>query len=459
MVGYDREDLVSGRINWTELTPPEWRDGDARAVAEIRRTGTIPAYEKEYFRKDGSRVPVLVGAASLENGAYGVAFVLDLTERKAAEEAVRESEERFRTLTQFSFEVYWETDAQHRFVRQEFSERYSDAPQPGSEIGKTRWEVPYLEPDEEAWRNHRETLDAHLPFRDFELARPVAAGGRRYVSSSGLPVFDKAGRFNGYRGVARDITERKRASEALREAQMQLAHANRVATMGQLTASIAHEVNQPIAATILNAETGLRWLGADPPDLDEARQAFGDIMRDGNRAGAVLGRIRALIKGAPRRNERVEINAAIREVVELTRGEAMKNRVVVQTDLGDDLPLVPGDRVELQQVILNLILNAIEAMSATSEGSRELLITKGRNESDDVLVAVRDSGPGLAPAALEHLFRAFHTTKANGLGLGLSICRSIIEGHGGRLWASANSPRGAVFQFTLPVNQDVAARQ
>jgi C4-dicarboxylate-specific signal transduction histidine kinase len=279
------------------------------------------------------------------------------------------------------------------------------------------------------------------------------------VSSSGLPVFDKAGRFNGYRGVARDITERKRASEALREAQMQLAHANRVATMGQLTASIAHEVNQPIAATILNAETGLRWLGADPPDLDEARQAFGDIMRDGNRAGAVLGRIRALIKGAPRRNERVEINAAIREVVELTRGEAMKNRVVVQTDLGDDLPLVPGDRVELQQVILNLILNAIEAMSATSEGSRELLITKGRNESDDVLVAVRDSGPGLAPAALEHLFRAFHTTKANGLGLGLSICRSIIEGHGGRLWASANSPRGAVFQFTLPVNQDVAARQ
>ena len=457
MVGYDREDLVSGRINWTELTPPEWRDGDARAVAEIRTTGTVPAYEKEYFRKDGTRVPVLVGAASLENGTYGVAFVLDLTERKAAEEALRESEERFRTLVQFSFEVYWETDAQHRFVRQEFSERLS--PPPGSEIGKTRWEVPYLELDEEAWRIHRETLDAHLPFRDFELARPVAAGGRRYLSSSGLPVFDKAGRFNGYRGVARDITERKRASEALREAQMQLAHANRVATMGQLTASIAHEVNQPIAATVTNAEAALRFLSTRPPDLDEVRDALGWIVRDGDRAGAVLGRIHALVKGAPRRNERVEINAAIREVVELTRSEAMKRGVVVQTDLGDDLPLVPGDRVELQQVILNLILNAIEAMSATSEGSRELLITKGKNESDDVLVAVRDSGPGLAPAALEHLFNAFHTTKPNGLGLGLSICRSIIEGHGGRLWTSANSPRGAVFQFTLPVNQDVAARQ
>jgi PAS domain S-box-containing protein len=457
MVGYDREDLVSGRINWMELTPPEWRDGDARAAAELKMTGTVPAYEKEYFRKDGSRVPVLVGAASLENGTYGVAFVLDLTERKAAEEAVRESEERFRTLMQFSFEIYWETDAQHRFVRLE-SERISDAPPAGSEIGKTRWELPYLEPDEEAWRSHRETLDAHLPFRAFELARPVAAGGRRYVSTSGLPVFDKAGRFNGYRGVAQDITERKRASEALREAQMQLAHANRVATMGQLTASIAHEVNQPIAATVLNAETGLRWLGADPPDLDEARQAFGDIARDGNRAGAVLSRIRALIQGAPRRNERVEINAAIREVVELTRSEAIKNGVVVHTDLGDDLPVVPGDRVELQQVILNLILNAIEAMSATNEGSRELQITKGKNETDDVLVAVRDSGPGLAPAMLEDLFKAFHTTKPNGLGLGLTICRSIIEGHGGRLWASANSPRGAVFQFTLPVNQDVAAR-
>jgi C4-dicarboxylate-specific signal transduction histidine kinase len=202
----------------------------------------------------------------------------------------------------------------------------------------------------------------------------------------------------------------------------------------------------------------LRFLSARRPDLDEVRNALGCIVRDGDRAGAILGRIRAFIKGAPRRNERVEINAAIREVVELTHNEAVKNGVLVQTDLGDDLPRVPGDRVELQQVILNLILNAIEAMSTASEGARESLITTDKIESN-VLVAVRDSGPGLTPAALEHLFKAFHTTKPNGLGLGLSICRSIIEGHGGRLWASTNSPLGAVFHFTLPINQDDAARQ
>src|SRR5271166_3092159 len=264
----------------------------------------------------------------------------------------------------------------------------------------------------------------------------------------------------------KDITDRKRAeaeareSERLyRETQMQLAHANRVATMGQLTASIAHEVNQPIAATVTNAQTGLRWLGAEPPNLDEARQALDRIVRDGARAGAVVGRIRNLIKKAPPSDECVEINAAILEVIELTRSETIKNGVSVQTDLAEGLPLISGDRVELQQVILNLTLNALEAMCEMSEGSRELLIKTGKTESGDVLVAVGDSGPGLAPAALEQLFKAFYTTKPNGLGLGLSICRSIIEAHGGRLWASANAARGVVFQFTLPVDPDIASRQ
>ena len=261
----------------------------------------------------------------------------------------------------------------------------------------------------------------------------------------------------------KDITERKRAEAEARESerryretQAQLAHANRVATMGQLTASIAHEVNQPIGATVTNAQAALRWLGAKPPNLDEVRQALSRIVRDGGRASAVVHRIRNLIKKAPRSDEGVDIDAAIREVIELTRSEALKNGVLVRAELAGGLPPVRGDRVELQQVILNLILNAIEAMSETTEGPRELIITTGKAGSGEVLVTVRDSGPGLAPAALENLFKAFHTTKPKGMGLGLSICRSIVEGHGGRLWASANSPRGAVFQFMLPSHQDDA---
>jgi C4-dicarboxylate-specific signal transduction histidine kinase len=220
--------------------------------------------------------------------------------------------------------------------------------------------------------------------------------------------------------------------------------------MGQLTASIAHEVNQPIAATVTGARAALRWLDRRPADLEEARQALAQIVKDGIRAGDVIGRIRDLIRKAPPRKDRVEINEAIREVIELTRGEAVKNGVSVQTKLANGLPLIHGDRVELQQVLLNLIINAVEAMSGVSEGARELLVSTGKAQAGDVLVAVRDSGPGLTPATLERLFEPFYTTKSSGLGLGLPICRSIIEAHGGRLWASANVRRGTIFQFTVP---------
>jgi PAS domain S-box-containing protein len=338
IVGYDREELLSGRIRWTDLTPPEWGERDARAVEVLKTIGAIPPYEKEYFRKDGSRVSVLIGGALFaEGGNQSVAFVLDLTDRKWAEAEARDSERRYR------------------------------------------------------------------------------------------------------------------------EVQTDLAHASRVSTMGQLTASIAHEVNQPIAAAVINAEAAQRWLSAQPPNIHKVSESLAFIVRDCTHAGEVIGRIRALIKRAPPRKDAVAINDAILEVIALTRSEAANNGVSVRTQLADDSPLVQGDRVQLQQVILNLIVNAIDAMRSLREGNRDLLICTQKAEPNGVLVEVRDSGPGFAPTTIEQLFEAFHTTKPGGLGLGLSICRSIIEAHGGRLWASANEPRGAIFQFTVPAQSGSAS--
>jgi NO-binding membrane sensor protein with MHYT domain len=251
------------------------------------------------------------------------------------------------------------------------------------------------------------------------------------------------------------LFERKRAEEALRQAQAELAHVNRVTTMGQLAASIAHEINQPITAVVANASAGLLWLAAQPPDLEEVRDAFDRVIKAGNQAGEVMGRIRALIKKAPPRKEDLEINEAILEVIALTHGEVVKNGVSLQTQLAAGLPFVQGDRVQLQQVILNLIINAIEAMSGVSEGSRELLIGTGKDALSGVLVAVQDSGPGLNPESFDRLFDPFYTTKPGGMGMGLSICRSIVEAHGGRVWASRTAGPGVTVQFTLPVGEGV----
>ena len=247
--------------------------------------------------------------------------------------------------------------------------------------------------------------------------------------------------------IALEIIRRERQQGQL---QTELAHANRVATMGQLLASIIHEVKQPIASTVINAQAALRFLERRPPHLEQAQRVLAELVHDGMRASDIVDGIRALSQKAPSRKERLDINAAIRGVIELTRGEAVANGVSVQMDLAQGLPLIEGDRVQFQQVILNLILNAIEAMSGADDGTRELLISTGKAEPNGVHVGVRDSGPGLAPAALERVFDAFYTTKSSGLGMGLTICRSIIEAHGGRLWATGHTPRGAFLQFTIP---------
>jgi signal transduction histidine kinase len=251
------------------------------------------------------------------------------------------------------------------------------------------------------------------------------------------------------------VVERTRelmlASDALREAQTELAHVNRVRTMEQLAASIAHEINQPITAAVTNAEAALNWLGGQPPNLAEVRQALGSIVEDGKRAGDVVGRIRSLIKKSPPRKDDLEINQAILEVIALIRSEAVKHSVSLRTQLAAGLPHVHGDRVQLQQVILNVIVNAIEAMSGVSDGLRELLIGTRKDGLGEVIVAVQDSGPGLSRENLERLFDPFYTTKPSGMGMGLSICRSIVEAHGGHIWASPTAGQGATVQFTLPV--------
>jgi PAS domain S-box-containing protein len=335
MVGYSRGDLLSGSLRWTDLTPGNWRDRDERAIAELQATGILQPFEKEYFRKGGDRVPVLIGGAFFEGSKNeGVAFVLDLTERKRTEEELR-----------------------------------------------------------------RREMD-------------------------------------------------------LRKAQAELAYVTRVTTMGELTASIAHEVTQPIAGVLTNSSSCLRWLAQmeqDSENLDEARKALQRIMRDGKRAGDVIARIRTLFKKTETLKEPLDLNEAIREVVDMTRNEMDKRRVRLRLDLAIELPPILGDRVQLQQVMVNLILNAMEAMSIPEVHSRELAIGTDVRAEVEILVTVRDSGPGLQPERMEQVFAPFHTTKPGGLGMGLSISRSIVENLGGRLWATSNDGPGATFQFTIPV--------
>jgi PAS domain S-box-containing protein len=591
MVSHNREDLVLGRIRWADLTPPDWRDRNNARIEQQKSSGRFEPFEKEFTRKDGSRVPILIGGATFEEGGnQGVAFVLDLTERKCVEDALREREAQLavarRELRQMIDTIpipvaSYSADARRDFVNAAWKQYtgLSDEAALGTEWsvvahpddvvvgdkmwrdalatgeawhteervrradGQYRWfcidrvaardengeiikwygtaydiedrrraedalrESEYrlrqiietvpgllwsLAPDGEPTYFNQRFLDYFgKPFKDFKhggwlaLIHPDdvqetertfsqaiqtgssyrgvlrfrrADGEYRWHEGRGEPLHDLQGNIVQWYGLSVDIDEAKKAEDRLRrseshlaEARLELAHANRVATMGQLTASITHEVNQPITAAVTYALAARRFLSAKPPNLREVDEALSLIVKEGNRAGEVVGRVRALIKKAPARKDAVEINDAILEVIALTRREAANYGISVRTQLAKGLPRVQGDRVQLQQVLLNLIINAIEAMHEVDEEERELLVDT-RNEPDGVSVEVRDSGPGFASAALERAFEAFYTTKSDGLGLGLSICWSIIEAHNGRLWASPNVPRGAIFRFTVPAH-------
>jgi PAS domain S-box-containing protein len=451
MVNHDREDLVSGRIRWADLTPPDWRDRNNARIEQQKNSGRFEPFEKEFTRKDGSRVPILIGGATFEQGGnQGVAFVLDLTERKRAEEALRESERSARSALDgiAGLVAIMTPNGEVETVNRQCVEYFGRPVEEQKDWVTT--DMVHPEDLPHMLENFKRAIVSEIPYH-FEQRLRRFDGEYRWFETRGGAVRDDTGSVVRWYVLLTDIEDRIRALARLEQMQADFAHINRVSVMGQLTASITHEVNQPITAAVTYALAARRFLSAEPPDLHEVDDALSLIVKEGNRAGEVVGRVRALIKKAPARKDAVEINDAVLEVVALTRTEAANNSVSVRTQLAEGLPPVQGDRVQLQQVLLNLILNAIEAMRDVGEAQRELLIST-RHEPDGVLVEVRDSGPGFAPADIDRVFEAFYTTKPSGLGLGLSICRSIIEAHNGRLWAGPNVPRGAIFGFIAPAH-------
>ncbi len=434
---------------------PKWQRAIDRAIAEksdyegefriIPPGGTV-----KYIQTVGH--PVLNASGDLMEF---VGSATDITERKQAEEALRRSEGYLAEAQRLARTGSWAWNVATRqsvYWSQENYRLFGFDPEGGIPSDEAFYQRIHPEDRDRVRREvflEKPEEGSHFDV-DFRIVLP--GGAIKYVRSTGHPVHNMSSDVLEYVGTSIDVTERKRAEEErerLRQAQEDLAHVNRVTTMGELTASLAHEVNQPIAAAVTNASTCMHWLAGDTPNLEEARAAMSRIVKDGMRAAEIISRIRLLFKKGTPQRELVEINEVIREMIVLLRSEATRYSISVRTELAEDLPQVMGDYVQLQQVMMNLMVNGIEAMKAL-DGTRELAIKSQRTQDEQLMVSVSDTGVGLPPQQADRIFDAFFTTKPHGSGMGLRISRSIIESHGGRLWAADNSPRGASFYFTLP---------
>jgi PAS domain S-box-containing protein len=456
MVQYDREDLQAG-LRWFDMTPPEWQEAHARYEAdELKATGMMQAREKEFFRKDGSRVPVLIGAACFEGQPnQGVAYIVDLSEQKRAEEALRRSEAYLAEAQKQTHTGSWAVDGKSREVTywsDEMFRLFGFEPEQGLPLWDQR--VQRIHPEDRdrfkmaVARTFDEKVDCDIEFR---IVKPD--GTVRHMHGIGHPVLSSTEELVQVVGTMVDITERKLAEEArerVRQLEADLAHTNRVNTMGELTASLAHEIKQPIGAAVTNAEACLRLIDRREPDLPEAREAALEMINDARRAADIIEHVRSLFRKGSSPQEIVDVNEVIREMVVMLQKEANRHSVTMRTDLTEGLPKVMADRVQLQQALMNLMLNGIEAIGDTT---RELSIRSQLGEGNQVLISVSDTGVGLPTGNTDEIFNAFFTTKSQGTGLGLAITRSIVESHGGRIWATANSGPGTTFQFTLPIRE------
>jgi PAS domain S-box-containing protein len=454
--------LDQAETGWPRAFHPDDKKGMLQKWSAIRQSGVRGGLEARLRRFDGEYRWFLFQAEPLRDECgnivkwYGSST--DIEDRKRAEEALRESEQRFRDYAETASDWFWETGPDYRVTR--VSEHLNAVGiVPSRLTGVPRWDIATdVESEPEKWRLHRAIHDARQPFRDFVYSTVSEIGSPVYVRTSGKPFFDTKGTFLGYRGTGTDITATVRADhaeKALREAQAELEHVTRVTTLGELTASIAHEVNQPLAAVIANAEASLRWLDRETPDVAKARRSVEWAISDANRASEVIRGVRALANKTGMERVPLNINDVVREVIPLVERELVSHRMSLRTELAP-AAIVLGDRVQLQQVIINLVMNGIEAMEFVKDRSRELVIRSRRDDAHGVLLSVTDCGVGIADNDADRLFKAFFTTKSGGMGMGLSICRSIVESHGGRLSASRNEGPGATFQFVLPLHQEAA---